>query len=211
MKIKNISSKTFEFFKEKGKKIVCLVTTGFVLATPCKAKLEEYEDGIANAPKERIEEILEEEKIVFVVTSEWQKTPYYSDGKGAAKENREYQRTIRRITIDENYNEDYFNSDYRKILQVIEDGNFDKIFKVIDEKLETIVVDKEEEGKLEKTNWTLEVEGTDIKEKRINPDLLFNIKNNAAMILFFSIPLILMAINEGFEKVYKVIVKKKTK
>lgn len=184
MKIKNISSKTFEFFREKGKRIVCLVTTGFVLATPCSAKLEEY---IENTTDVRYVEKHQDNELVFTVTTEWKKTDNYSDGKGPAKENREYQRTIRRMTIDENFNEDYFKEDYLKMLRTVENNKYENVFKVIEEMDEIIVVDKNEENKLEKTYWTLEVEGTNIKEKWINPELEFDINNTFAMFLVFGV------------------------
>ena len=185
MKIKNISNKTIEFFKNNGKRIICLAATGFVLSTPSKAKLEEYSNNVTNDIG-YVEEY-QDEKLVFTVTTEWKKTDNYSDGKGPAKENREYKRTIRRMTIDENFNEDYFKDDYRKMLRTVEENKYENVFKVIEEMDEVITVDKNEENKLEKTYWTLEVEGTNIKEKWINPELEFNIKNTLAMFLVFGV------------------------
>ncbi len=202
MKIRNISNKTIDFFKRNGKRFVCLVVTGYVLLVPSKAKLEEHNNSVTNNLK-YVEEIPNEE-MVFTITTEWMKTNNYSDGNGPAKENREYKRTIRRIVIDENFNEDFFKDDYRKLLSVVEDYyrsgyprlskierdyDYENIFKVIEEMDEIIVVDRNEENKLDKTNWTLEVEGTDIKEKMMNPALIFGIKNTAIEIAFYAVPL----------------------
>ena len=91
------------------------------------------------------------------------------------------------MTIDENFNEDYFKEDYLKMLRTVENNKYENVFKVIEEMDEIIVVDKNEENKLEKTYWTLEVEGTNIKEKWINPELEFDINNTFAMFLVFGV------------------------
>lgn len=193
----SINKKAIDFFKKNGKNIVCSTLAAVALMVPCKAKLESRNEEVVNTTK--IEDTLNMEEMVFVVKTEWQKTKDYSDGKGPAKANREYERTVSKYRVTENFNEEYFNYDYQKVLETIRDAeNIEKIFELIEEKKEVIKVTENEEKKLDKKNWNLEVEGTDIKASIINPTFNFDIQNERAMILFFGIfavPLIVMADN----------------
>ncbi len=196
----SINKKAIDFFKKNGKNIVCSTLAAVALMVPCKAKLESRNEEVVSATK--IEDTFNMQEIVFVVKTEWQKTKDYSDGKGPVKANREYERIVSKYRVTENFNEEYFNDDYQKVLETIrDDENIEKIFELIEEKKEVINVTENEEKKLDKKNWNLEVEGTDIKASIINPTLNFDIQNERAMILFFGIfavPLIVMAILTDF-------------
>ena len=175
-----INQKTIDFFKNNGKNIVCSTLAAVALMVPCKAKLESSNQEVTNTTK--IEEMDEMQDMVFVVTTEWKKTDNYSDGKGPVKENREYQRKIRRYIITENFNEEYFKDNYQKVLETIRNGKgIENILEMVDEKEETILVDGSEEKKLDQKYWHLEVEGTNIKATALNPDTDFDIKNTLAM------------------------------
>ena len=169
-----INQKTIDFFKNNGKNIVCSTLAAVALMVPCKAKLESNDEVVTNTTK--IADTVEKQEMVFVVTTEWKKTENYSDGKGPAKENREFKRAIRRYIITENFNEEYFKENYQKVLGAIRD-----------EKEETIVVDATEERKLDQKYWHLGVDGTNIQATALNPDTAFDIKNTFAMFGVFGI------------------------
>ena len=170
MKNYDIKDKTLDFFKKNGKNIICSTLAAVALMVPCKAKLDSSKEEVTNTIK--MEEIMENEELVFVVKTEWKKTNKYSDGKGPVKERREYKRTINRFKVTDSFNEEYFNNDYEKILETIRDSeNVNDFLEMIDSKKEVIVVSESEEKALDQDNWSLEVEGTDIKASILNPKL----------------------------------------
>ena len=167
MKISNISSKTIDFFKNNGRRYICLASTCSMMLFPAISLGEdntmgtmEYSEiiSIANKTIESISFELNDyevdENTIFTIEGAWEKV---SDGYYHRKI---YQVKPKQEAITKEFLNNFNNkSPYmNNMIYAIND-----VFGIVDEKDEEMIIDKKGEQGINTTNWTIKVDGENVK------------------------------------------------